>query len=105
MTPPSRPPSLFARPPLRAIARAILLLWVGFWVFFAVASRLGEGMSEAGWHTLVIRGGTLLIVAAIAWFVPRIGGWLLVLSGVLLGAGFLPFTHHAYLTVRLVLGG
>lgn len=105
MTAPSRPPSLGARSPLRAIARTILVLWVGIWLFFAVASRLGEGMSEAGSHTLAIRGGALLIVAATAWFAPRIGGWLLLLGGVLLGAGLLPFTHHAYWTVRLILGG
>lgn len=81
------------------------MLWVGFWLFFAVASRLGEGISEAGLHTLATRGGALLLVAAIAWFAPRIGGWLLLLGGVLVGAGLLPFTHHVHLTVRLMLGG
>ena len=102
---PSRPPASPARRRLRIIARAILVLWAGFWLFFAVASRLGEGMSDAGTRSLVVRGSALLIVAATAWSIPRIGGWLLVLGGVLLGAGMLPFMPHAPLTVRLFLGG
>jgi len=89
---------------LRIIARVVLLLWVGFWLFFATASRIGEGMSAEGMTTLLVRGGVLLVLAAIAWFAPAVGGWLLVASGVLLCTGFLPFAPRALVVVRVFLG-
>lgn len=104
MTSPTSVPSPPSRRRLRIIARAVLLLWVGFWLFFAVASRVGEGISGEGMTTLVMRGGVLLVLAAIAWFAPRVGGWLLLASGLLLCTGVLPFARHALVGVRLVLG-
>ena len=104
MSSPSSVPSPPTRHRLRIIARVVLLLWVGFWLFFAIASRVGEGISGEGMTTLVMRGGVLLVLAAIAWFAPTVGGWLLLTSGVLLCTGVLPFARHALVVVRLVLG-
>ena len=90
---------------LRNLARIATLVWVALWLTFAILSRLGEPATVEGMTSLAIRGGGLVVLALAAWFAPNIGGWLLVLVGVLaLGGGF-RFSQNPLLLVRVILGG
>jgi len=68
------------------IARALALLWAGFWVLFFVGSAWV-------WHTpvhVLVSGAAVLllftIVALVPWRREGIGGLLLVVIGLLVGA-------------------
>lgn len=71
-------------PPLarwfRWIARVIVLIWVGFWLFFDLASIphwYGEGgLSEAMIH--IIRAPIYIALAFLCWFLELIGGLVLI---------------------------
>ena len=60
------------------------MAWAGWWLFFGIASGLGEKLSPAGvvMHALV-PGGLALAGAIVGWRWPGIGGGLLILDGVL----------------------
>jgi hypothetical protein len=69
---------------MRLIARVLSLLWAAFWVWFGVASGIGEGLTAAGtlMHTaapgLIFLGSALL-----AWRVELVGGIGLIAEGLL----------------------
>lgn len=67
---------------LRPAARGVALLWAGFWVFFGLASGIGEGLDWVGVliHTAV-PGLIFLALALLAWYREEIGGALLVIVG------------------------
>lgn len=67
------------------IARIIALVWAGWWVFFGLASGIGEGLDPIGVvvHTAV-PGLIFLVLAIIAWLCEDIGGALLVLAGLVI---------------------
>ncbi|MBK7177449.1 MAG: hypothetical protein IPH82_09720 [Chloroflexi bacterium] len=67
------------------IARIIALVWAGWWVFFGLASGIGEGLDPIGVviHTAV-PGLIFLVLAIIAWLRQDIGGALLVLAGLVI---------------------
>ena len=67
------------------IARIIALVWAGWWVFFGLASGIGEGLDPIGVvvHTAV-PGLIFLVLAIIAWLREDIGGALLVLAGLVI---------------------
>lgn len=88
----------------RVLARTILALWAGFWLLFALMSRAAEGFGAGGLPTLAIRGGAILVLVLAGWFVPRVGGWLWVVAGVLLLGGTLSFVRHVPLLTRAILG-
>ena len=67
-------------------ARAALLLWSAFWLWFNIASMIGE---RTGWQHHLKLAVITLGLTVIAWFWPRIGGALLVLAAVL-GASLFP---------------
>jgi len=90
---------------LRLLARGVLLLFAGFWLFFAIASRWGEGFSAAGLPSLVTRGGGIVLLTVVAWRWPLVGGWLLVLVGLLLFGGAVPFARGPSIVVRIILAG
>ena len=77
--------------PLIAIyaARAISVAWGGFWLWFGLASGIGEGgtPSEVFRHALV-PGGIGFVTACVAWRWPGIGGKLLVVEGLLMAGIF-----------------
>jgi hypothetical protein len=83
----------------------VLLLVAGFWLFFAIASRWGEGFSAAGLPSLATRGGGIILLTAVAWRWPLVGGWLLLLVGVLLYGGAVPFARNPSIMVRIMLAG
>jgi hypothetical protein len=65
-------------------ARALLVVWAGFWGWFSVASALGEGL-EGLPHLAFL--AVLVVLVALAWWRPRIGGPVL-LAGALLSAWY-----------------
>jgi hypothetical protein len=66
----------------RYLARAIALAWGGFWVFFGVASGIGEKMNTEGifMHAL-LPGLVFLASVVIPWIWEKPGGVLLILEG------------------------
>jgi hypothetical protein len=74
---------------MRYFGRSLLILWAGFWIFFAVASALSEtspdpNANALGWVVVII--GTLLLAAGavIPWIWERLGGFVLLGIGLLL---------------------
>lgn len=66
-------------PILLCVARALALAWAGFWLWFGIASGIGERLDTAGvlLHALV-PGGLAMLAALTAWRNPVAGGWLLI---------------------------
>ena len=62
--------------------RALALSWAGFWLWFGVASGIGEkeGVANFVIHTLV-PGGIGMLTVLIAWRWTGVGGALLVAEG------------------------
>jgi peptidoglycan/LPS O-acetylase OafA/YrhL len=92
------------------IARALALLWAGFWISFFVA----EGWAwRSPWRVMAFWAGVGLafsILALLPWKWQTTGGVLLVVTGLLVAVGYawwstprLPFTSRAITTV--VFGG
>jgi hypothetical protein len=69
----------------RWIARFLLLLWAAFWLWFNIASAIGE--SDGGWWHIALAAITAAL-AVVSWFWPRIGGCLMILTGVLAAWSF-----------------
>ncbi|MBD3285871.1 hypothetical protein GF359_05290 [candidate division WOR-3 bacterium] len=72
---------------MRYFARGLMILWAGFWIFFAVASAISEtspdpNANALGWMVVII--GTILLAAGaiIPWIWERIAGYLLITEGV-----------------------
>ncbi len=68
-------------------ARALALLWAGFWIFFFVGSVLVPGPIAV--HVILVGAAPLLlflILALIPWRWELIGGLLLLVMSVIIGA-------------------
>ena len=78
------------------LAWLLVTLLSGFWVWFGLASALGEGF---GIGDVILRalipGGVFAIVAAIAWRWRLAGALLLVATGILVVAGY-PFVDGEF---------
>lgn len=75
---------------VRAVASALLILWGGLWVLFAVVSMVRLG-PHLGWNVMFIALPlTSLVCITLVW--PRVGGIVLILAGLFaiefLGHGF-----------------
>jgi len=89
-------PTRVAKPVLlRWIARAILVLWALFWLYF----NIGSGIDEIGRYGVGAMYGhfamaaIILVAALIAWFFEGAGGILLIALG--LAGGYLLVTHFS----------
>ena len=82
---------------MRYVARALALIWAGWWTFFGLACGLGEGMSPAGvlLHA-ALPGLIFLVSAAIAWRWEAIGGIVLVLEGLLVFIAYPVMTYSRF---------
>jgi len=70
------------------VARALALLWAGFWVFFFVGSVMVEPTPS---HVIVVGSVVLLLFAILAlvpWRWEAAGGLLLVVMSLLIGATY-----------------
>ena len=86
---------------MRYLARALALVWAGWWTLFGVLAGIGEGLDPAGifMHSAV-PGGLFLIAVALAWRWEAAGTGLLLVAGVLTMVVF-PFarTLEGFLTL------
>jgi hypothetical protein len=84
------------------VARALALLWAGFWIFFFVA----EGWAwHSPWRAMAFWAGVglaFMILALVPWRWETSGGVLLVVAGILIGVAYtiwstprVPFTSRA----------
>ncbi len=96
-------PNEKARRWLQTIARLVALLWAGWWVFFGVASGIGEGLDPLGVviHTAV-PGLIFLALAILAWLRAGVGGALLVITGLLILVIY-PIMAHGSLSLVTIL--
>jgi hypothetical protein len=78
-----------ARQTLRWTALAIGGLCAAFWLWFGIASAIGEheGLVNGLLH-LLVPGGVLTGILALAWWRPASGGALLALAGVVVLVGY-----------------
>lgn len=64
-------------------ARAILLAWAGFWIWFGLASGLSEQLSPLGILVHMAAPGLVFAgIAALAWRHEHAAAWLLILIAV-----------------------
>jgi hypothetical protein len=61
------------------VARVLVLAWAGFWLWFNIASALGE---RDGFTQHMVMAAVTLILAGTCWFWPRVGGVLMVAAGI-----------------------
>jgi hypothetical protein len=68
----------------RTIARAIAAVWAGFWMFFGIASSIGEGLHLPGAIMHVLVPGLIFAgIALFAWRWQMHGAVVLIVSGAL----------------------
>ena len=78
--------------PVLWCARALALLWVGFWLYFAIGSGIGEGAGAGGLivHVLFMPPALLFLAAfLLAWYRPRAGAVALAVIAVALAVVYL----------------
>lgn len=73
----------------RWAARLIALAWAGWWIFFGLASGIGEGLDWEGVliHTAV-PGLVFLVLALLPLWREGVGGALLILTGLLVAVWY-----------------
>lgn len=88
---------------IRWTARITSLLWASFWVWFGLASGLGEGGGPVAvaLHTAV-PGLVFLAMAAMAWKREIAGGYALLGVGLIVAAGY-PILFISRLPISAVL--
>lgn len=67
-----------ARGRARAWVLCLLMAWAAFWIWFSIASAIGEG-SDGLPHLAMAAG--LLAIVALGWARPRIGALVLLVAG------------------------
>jgi hypothetical protein len=78
------------------LARGLLILWAGFWLWFNIASAIGE--SDGAWWHIGVAAATLALFLA-SWFWPKVGGVLMVAAGMFAARAF---GHTAALTILAI---
>ena len=64
-------------------ARIVAVAWAFFWLWFGVSNALEEHQSLSGIALYALRPGLIFCaIAAIAWYWARLGGVLLILTGI-----------------------
>ena len=74
---------------MRNTARVLIGVWTAFWLFFGIASSIGEKMI----NDMVVVSIIVLIPAVITWWKEKIGGWLLLIIGLVVLIGYLFVMH------------
>ncbi len=76
------------------LARALAALWAGFWIWFGLASGIGEGLTPLGVLIHTATPGLLFgLLLALVWRFGRAGGPLLLITAVLVAAAYPLLTH------------
>lgn len=81
-------------PYLEVAALAVALVWAGWWVFFGVASGIGEGLSPVGVLVHAALPGLVFLATVLASAVwPRVGAWVLLAEGAVVLIGYPMLAH------------
>lgn len=83
-------------------ARALALLWAGFWIFFAVASSIVEPPPTGMVVRIAATGLLFLMLAVLPWRWEAAGGVLLVLTGLFFAVAYPMAYSHLPLATRLM---
>ena len=88
------------------MVRILTVLWAGFWLWFGVASGIHERLSWSGVALYALRPGLMFVaVVLVAWFWPRVGGVVLVLTGFILAGWYAIFFGHMPTSTKLFVLG
>jgi hypothetical protein len=91
---------------MRWTALGIAAACTAFWLWFGIASAMGEKLGPMNWLLhLVVPGGILLATLVVAWRWQFPGGILLLLEGLIVAAGYPLFfgSRFPWQTVAMVL--
>ncbi len=69
----------------RWVARSLLIVWAGFWLWFNIASMVGERDGAQPHLALAL---ITVALAVTCWCWPRIGGVLMIAAGVFAARAF-----------------
>lgn len=83
-------------------ARALALLWAGFWIFFAVGSSIVEPPPAGMVPRIAATGLLFLMLAVLPWRWEAAGGVLLVLTGVFFAVTYPMAYSHLPFATRLM---
>ncbi len=72
---------------MRAVGRVVASLWCTWWVFFGIVSAVGEGGAGLLGH-IVFPPLVFMALFAVFWRWERVGGLLLVWTGLLIAVGY-----------------
>jgi hypothetical protein len=90
---------------LRFTSRSLALAWGVFWSWFGAASGISEGIGLLGTivHT-ALPGLIFLVSALIPWWLPRTGGVILIVEGVIVAIAYpIMFGQFPLATIIFVL--
>ena len=83
-------------------ARALALLWAGFWIFFAVGSSIVEPPPAGMVPRIAAAGLLFLVLAVLPWRWAAAGGVLLVLTGLFFAVAYPMAYSHLPLAIRMM---
>lgn len=69
---------------LKIVARILILIWAGFWLWFAIMSSIAEKMVA----DLLFIGVIVLIPAIVVFMWEGIGAWFIFIIGLIIAAGY-----------------
>jgi hypothetical protein len=73
----------------RTVDRSIAFHWAAFWLWFGLASGIGEDLSPLGVLIHAAAPGLVFLASAlVAWQWQKVGGWLLVAWSVVVLVGY-----------------
>lgn len=76
-------------------ARILGLLWAGFWLFFGIASGVGENLQLSGIIMHILFPGLVFLgIALLAWRWPNHGVFVFLLIGAFVLIGYPVMMHH-----------
>jgi len=84
-------------------ARILAVAWAFFWLWFGVANALEEQLPLSGIALYALRPGLIFCaIAAIAWYRAKLGGVLLILTGVAAAVLYDMYFGHMPVSTKLI---
>jgi hypothetical protein len=80
----------------------LAVVWAGFWLWYGVGWAIHERLAWQGVALNALRPGLVFVaIVLIAWFWPRLGGVLLILTGFVLAAWYAIYFGHMPTSTKL----
>jgi hypothetical protein len=87
---------------MRWMARLLAVAWSGWWLFFGLASGIGEKLEPAGvLLDGLLPGGFFLVTTLVAWRWETLGGALMVIEGIAVLVAY-PILAHRMTTATIL---